>query len=211
MATALKAMEADLLGLQEVGRRFRDRSDQAAFLAEELGYTLRFAATVNRAPGRPEEGRFGLAVLSRWPIIGGRVFPLPSKKEPRAFLFCLVETPWWGPLYFFTTHLGLDQTERHAQVATIIRLTEGLPGPVVLTGDFNARPEAAELAPLFARWQEVQAACGRQEPTFPTMEAGIDLIFCPWSWRVLRTVVFHLPCSDHYPLLADLAPDGGCA
>ena len=204
IAATIKAAEADLIGLQEVERRFRGRTDQAALLAAAVGRELRFAPALDRTPGEPG-GAFGLAVLSRWPILRGSSHPLPSAGEPRILLSTLIAAPC-GSLHFFTCHLGLSRDERRDQVEAIVRLVEGFPGPAVLAGDFNAPPEAAELAPLFTRWQEVQTACGLNEATFPAAAARIDFIFCPRSWRVLRAAVLPSPASDHRPVAADLVP-----
>ncbi|MCL6613218.1 MAG: endonuclease/exonuclease/phosphatase family protein [Firmicutes bacterium] len=204
IAATITAAEADLIGLQEVERRFRDRTDGAALLAAAVGRELRFAPALDRMPGEPG-GEFGLAVLSRWPILRSSFILLPSRGEPRILLSALVEGPW-GPLRFLTCHLGLDAEERRGQVEAIVRFVEGFRGPAVLAGDFNAPAEAAELGPLFTRWQEVQTACGLNEATFPAAAARIDFIFCPRSWRVLCAAVLPSPASDHRPVVADLVP-----
>ncbi len=196
----------DLAGLQEVERGFRPRAgfaDQPALLGRQLGLDFRFAAAINLSPDAAW-GKFGNAVLSGWPIAATWAERLPWRREPRALLGTVVETPW-GRVDFLVCHLGLQQAERARQIEAILAKARRLPGPVILAGDLNAGPGAPELAPLFAGWQEVQTACGMDQPTFPPAQARIDYIFCPRSWRILRARVVASPASDHWPLVADLS------
>ena len=195
-----------LAGLQEVERGFRARSgfaDQPLQLSRQLGMDMRFAAAINLFPVATR-GKFGNAVLSGWPITSAWAERLPWRREPRVLLGTAVQGPW-GRLDFLVCHLGLHQGERARQVEAILAKARSLPGPVILTGDLNAGPDAPELAPLFAEWQEAQTAVGSDRPTFPPSGARIDFIFCPIGWRVLRTWVIPSPASDHWPLVADLS------
>ncbi len=96
MAEALRQRErlvsADILLLQEMDRGLprSDYTDAAAGIAKVLGMNHAYAlqqvevdpATLGMEPGstppdpRRYRGEFGLAVLSRWPIIGAEAFPL---------------------------------------------------------------------------------------------------------------------------------------
>ena len=196
-----------LAGLQEVERGFRARAgfaDQPVHLGRQLGMDMRFAAAINLFPGAAR-GKFGNAVLSGWPIASAWAERLPWRREPRVLLGTTVQGTW-GHLDFLVCHLGLHQGERARQVEAILAKARSLPGPVILTGDLNAGPDAPELAPLFAEWQEAQAVFGLDQPTFPPSGARIDYLFFPRSWRIIRTQVIPSPASDHWALVGDAAP-----
>lgn len=202
----ISSIRPGIAGLQEVEQVFRAAAgfaDQPRLLAEHLGWDCRFAAAIDRDPGG-ETGKFGNAVLSVWPIMGAWSLPLPSLAEPRILLGASVQTPC-GRCTFLVCHLGLGREERQRQVRAILDKAASLRGPFILAGDFNAPPDAPELAPLFAAWQEAQTACGSDQATFPPTKARIDFIFFSPEWRVLRTQVVPSPASDHWPLVTDLA------
>lgn len=95
-----------------------------------------------------QEGLFGLAVLSRWPIGKVRVLDLPS---PEAIQFDLermfgrhialiaeIERPG-APFVAVSAHLEVHRTRAHraVEMKTIVDALEGEQRPVVLAGDFN--------------------------------------------------------------------------
>ncbi len=65
IAAELQAMQADVVALQEVdaGTRRGGFVDQPAELARAIGFHAVFAASIEW-----DEGHYGLAVLSRWPL-----------------------------------------------------------------------------------------------------------------------------------------------
>jgi endonuclease/exonuclease/phosphatase family metal-dependent hydrolase len=145
----IAALAPDVIGFQEV------MSDGARSLADEilegLGYEVRFGEA------RALEGgiSFGNAVASRWPIRTADVFPLPSvdTDERRSLLLTSTDTPR-GRLPFGVTHLAWKLHHgyvREQQTLALARLVkEQAPIrddllPLVLVGDFNARPEASEI------------------------------------------------------------------
>ena len=145
----LAALDADLIGLQEVVRLDKgqgDGLDQAALLAASLGYHWAYA----RAPDEPWLGN---ALLSRWPIARTEGFALPGQgTDERRVLLCAEVTSPWGPIPFFVTHLNWKFDDGHvraAQVKDIVTRMASLERagdfPAILVGDFNAEPEADEI------------------------------------------------------------------
>lgn len=141
---------ADLVGLQEVDVRFGARSrfeDQAAALGKRLGMESAFGGNLKAG-----EGWYGVALLSRYPIVSQRNHPLPfskgrEKAEPRGLLEAVVEVDGLR-LRVFVTHLAHDSTaDRRLQVEAIRARVAGGEGPAIVMGDFNFRPED----PLYAR------------------------------------------------------------
>lgn len=154
---------ADLLMFNEIdfGMARAANRDVTADLAAALGLhgvwaPLFLETTVGRdddprmAAGREnEEGLFGLAILSRWPLGAVRVLDLPS---PEALQFDLermygrhialiaeVLRPG-APFVAVSAHLEVHRTRAHraAQVRALLEALAGERRPVILAGDFNS-------------------------------------------------------------------------
>ena len=85
IAAELRAMQADVIALQEVDVRMRRTGfvDEPVALASALGFHHVFAASI-----KWDEGDYGLAVLSRWPLAEVRRHRLDATAaaEPRIVL-----------------------------------------------------------------------------------------------------------------------------
>ena len=226
---AIRVLDADLLGLQEVDR-FQPRSQHAdltALAAEAMGASHHLfvaalsgtpgaawsAATGAEAPGSPA---YGIALLSRYDVLGWRVVRLPGapgrvphrfdgrrlptwvRDEPRVALSARVDGPD-GRLDVVTTHLSFLRPWNSRQLR---RLMAALPPagshPTVLLGDLNMGPRSAHrltgMRPL---------ASG---PTFPASKPRlqIDHILASGTVGPARGHVVALPVSDHHALVAEL-------
>jgi endonuclease/exonuclease/phosphatase family metal-dependent hydrolase len=154
IAAVLAALDADVVCLQEVWED-GEGVNQAADLASRLGgwhhaYASRLVW---------DDGKFGNAVLSRWPIAGHEFRPLPAPAdadELRTVLRADVDGPR-GPLQVFSTHLNwrFDQSDiRQDQVATIAAFVKESPTrtfPPIVCGDFNAAPDSDEVRMMTGR------------------------------------------------------------
>ncbi|MET9493888.1 endonuclease/exonuclease/phosphatase family protein, partial [Streptomyces sp. NPDC006552] len=164
---ALRALDADVIGLQEVDVHWSARSrnlDVARELADRLGMRVSFAPIYSLDPQTAGEPRreFGVAVLSRYPIrsaVNHEITRL-STQDPDPVP---APAPGFGevtlkvrgvPVQVFVTHLDYrpDPAVRVAQVADTRRIMaserRAAPGArQVLLGDFNAPRSAAELDP----------------------------------------------------------------
>jgi len=212
IADVFRGIDPDLVALQEVDRGVpRSGSvDQPAWLGDRLGLHHAFATAVPW-----EGGEYGLAILSRFPILGTRAVHLPSRAilaladgaEPRVLLSATVDAPG-GPLTFGSTHLGLHPTERILQAEAIAaQLTRRQ--RTLLCGDLNeGHTEPAYLRLTGAGLVDCLGECGalplRTYPSHaPTI--GID--------HVLRSADLPVPsraravetnASDHLPVVVDL-------
>lgn len=146
----LRRVDADVLALQEVWTS--DGRSSAVAIAEALGFERVQAARLEMSPGV----LFGNAVVSRWPIIGHEMRPLPpvdAPDEERLVLRADVQGPR-GPFQVYSTHLNwrFDQSHvRQAQVETIAAFVqESRPRsyPPIVCGDFNAEPGSDEIRTL---------------------------------------------------------------
>jgi endonuclease/exonuclease/phosphatase family metal-dependent hydrolase len=155
IAAVLAETRPDICGLQEVWATSTE--NLAAGLADELDMYWIWAASP--APERWQRRiddptiQIGNAILSRWPISDEASQPLPAgsgKDECRTVLFGRVQSPA-GAVPFFTTQLcsAIGQSAvRCRQVAAVSRFVAAHASsafPPVVTGDFNAEPDADEM------------------------------------------------------------------
>jgi endonuclease/exonuclease/phosphatase family metal-dependent hydrolase len=155
IAATLARLDADVVCLQEVW----DDGEVgfAAELADGLGVHHAYGSRLDL-----DGVRFGNAVLSRWPITGHEVLPLPAPADADELRTCVRadnDGPR-GPLQVFSTHLNwrFDQSHvRQEQVRAIAafvarsRADGNHPMPPILCGDFNAAPDSDEVRLLTGR------------------------------------------------------------
>ena len=136
-ATVLAALKADIIALQEVDETVRrsGRVDQAAWLAERLEMHASFGAFMDY-----QGGRYGLAILSRFPIEHAETWRLTDGNEPRVAQAIQVALPSGDVITGVCVHFDWvdDDGFRFAQASeTMARLRE-LDTPWIVLGDFNA-------------------------------------------------------------------------
>lgn len=216
IARVIRASGAGIAGLQEVDRHFAQRSnraDQAAELAELLGWHVAYGANIDldpSAPGRPRS-QYGNAVLSRYPIARGQnthLFRSPGQ-EQRGLLHTEVDLPGVR-LHVYVTHLDpFSETDRVQQAQQVVELV-GDKCPAVLLGDFNAHPQTPEMGRLRTALTDTWtvATGGRPPGTHPAdaPAARIDYIFTSQqltaAWTSLRSD--DPAASDHLPVVSQL-------
>jgi endonuclease/exonuclease/phosphatase family metal-dependent hydrolase len=215
LARVIESAKPDLVALQEVdrGTQRTGEVDQATVLGE----LTRLHAVFGKAMDY-QGGGYGLAVLSRWPLSVSRTHPLPSAAgiEPRAVLEVRLQ-PGEGAaeIALLVTHLDAksDPAARTMQVA---RIRELFPlardnVPMLLAGDFNAKPGSAILDTLLTDWSDSAAGASFLTGPAGTPRSRIDYgLFRPATrWRVLETCALEeAVASDHRAVLAvlELAP-----
>lgn len=142
--------KADVICLQEVERHWRDMadSDQVARLMALLpDHHAIFSPTVDLHDHRntAAKGRrqYGLLLLSRWPILSTRTFPLPKypvhgSLNDTSGLQEAVIAPGGQGLRIYNTHLNyLSQRQRRLQIEEILKIIADAPhqgGPIVGPG-----------------------------------------------------------------------------
>jgi endonuclease/exonuclease/phosphatase family metal-dependent hydrolase len=147
----IAALDPDVVGLQEVLRLEGTPPDQAEAIAAGLGYQVAYGPAWAIWGGSLYLGN---AVLSRWPIVEIRNWPLPTlhEDETRALLLALVDAPV-GRIPVLCTHLSWRfhaAEERALQVRAVderareVAATRG-GFPPILMGDFNAEPDSDEI------------------------------------------------------------------
>jgi endonuclease/exonuclease/phosphatase family metal-dependent hydrolase len=215
VADVIRAQNADLVALQEVGRHWSADSafrDQAADLGGLLSMEFVFAANLDRDPPEPGAPRrqYGTATLSSWPIRESHNILLPRaspENEQRGLLVLDVELAG-ARFRLHDAHLGVSAQDRKLQVAAILAEVDKATVPYALLGDFNAPPTAPELAPLFERLRDAWTLAGDGDGfTFPATDptARIDDVLVPAQVGVSAARVPAELASDHRPLVAALA------
>ncbi|GAA0517866.1 metal-dependent hydrolase [Saccharopolyspora subtropica] len=217
-AAAITASGADVVGLQEVDVHWSARSryaDQVAELARRTGMHTFFAPIydLDPEPGRIERRRYGVAVLSRFPMIRTenhlltRLSTVEENPVPRpmpGFAEAVVAVPG-GPVHVYVTHLDYrpDPAVRRIQVAeTIDVLDQDRAGArQLLLGDFNAEPDAPELARVRDGWSAANGPQGGHTYPAPEPVKRIDYVTCSDALRPTRAAVLDSPASDHLPVL----------
>lgn len=213
--------EADVALLQEVDEGVpRSRElDLARELGREAGYP-HVAAGYNVSLAK---GRYGNAILSRWPLEIHRNIDLTvGERKRRGCLHARisVEKPHRTPriLEVFNLHLGLSPSERQQQVELLRRSKEfalGVDGsPCLVAGDFN--DWLAQLHPVFLDELGFRSATRDRFgypasiPTYPAFSptGSLDRIYFRGPLKLVgarscRLAVSRV-ASDHLPVVAEL-------
>ncbi len=214
VAAVLREIDADIACLQEVdSRRGTGRhEDQWAYLGEATGCRVVLGAGV-----RDQGGRFGNAILTRFPVLTARSIDLTvGGWEPRGAIDADL---LFGDrvLRVIATHFGLRAAERRLQANRLVSALGGSLPPhrreaeaVLLMGDLNEWRGRSGAIRAFDRQLGPSAA----ERTFPSWMPvlALDRIYVDGP-AVLRGVqVYRSPlarlASDHLPLVGNLHWDG---
>lgn len=232
LRSAGAGLGADILALQEVDldQPRSGGTDQAELVGEGAGLAHRvFRATVDGTPGErwtpaardtdpaPGTPRYGIALLSRWPMAdvrhldlgwarAGIPMILPNGRptlvgdEPRAAIAARVDTPL-GPLTVACAHLSFVPGWNVVQLLRLVRWLDDLPGPRVLLGDLNM---PALLARTARGWRPLASAATYPSPR-PRLQFDHVLASGDLPGSVTGTRVHRMPVSDHCALTVTLA------
>ena len=218
VADVIRHSGAHVVALQEVDVRWSARSgfaDQAESLARATGMYVRFAPIYDIADSTRGARRFGVALLSRYPITAftnhaiTRLSTQDSARAPQPMPGLLDATidVHGTPVRVLNTHLDYraDPSVRAAQVADMLRILGVGAGPLIVFGDLNAPPDAPELQPLFARLRDA-AAGGAPRFTFPATAPArrIDYVLVSDDIHVAGARVLDATASDHRPIVVDV-------
>ncbi len=206
-ASTLRALEADVIALQEVDVDTRRCGgvNQAEELGRALGMHASFGAFMDY-----DGGRYGMALLSRFPLRSAQSVRLPDGNEPRVALAVALALDSGETLHAVNVHFDWveDDAFRYAQAQRVAEFLRGLDAPYVLLGDFNDAPSSRTLELFRAAAHEVDKP-EQASLTFPADEPAkeIDFLFCAprerWSVRSCAAIAERV-ASDHRPVLGEL-------
>ncbi len=156
--TVIENLNPDIIGLVEsdTARISNGNNDIVRYISETLGYYSYFGP-------KTVTGTFGLALLSKYPILNPRTFYMESVGEQTATIWAQIIVG--GETFnIFVTHLGnyenttLGDRTQIVQQENILTVTAGKEN-VILMGDFNFEPNTEQynitVAQLYDSWELV--------------------------------------------------------
>ncbi len=214
-ADVIAQANPDIVALQEldVGMPRTGSTDQARFIAERLKIDFHFHPSMQL-----ETGRYGNAILSRYPmqliLAGGLpIYPHHRRFEKRAALWVEIRVNG-HPIQVINTHLALHRIERLLQADFLLgsgwlKHPDCRP-PVLLCGDFNALPWSRVVRRLGENLTDIRSKVPdkRLQGTWPSFfpVLRLDYIFGSPDLKVRDIQVLNIPlarmASDHLPLTA---------
>lgn len=207
---AIKSTNADVVALQEV---IGDAQ------AREIGSALGMAHVYARH-GAVHGKWWGLATLSRFPIIRHQSIAISSGRgNTRSDLVAVIRIAG-SDVTFVNVHVDKDLKDGAPIKGTLKHIAK-VSGPLIVLGDFNARPQTRRLAPIRARLVDVAdiatargADTVREHATWTrdgriVDGARLDYIFIDQRFLEAQAVSVlkrdHWRASDHIGVTAVLA------
>jgi endonuclease/exonuclease/phosphatase family metal-dependent hydrolase len=211
LAAEIAAARPDLVSLNEVddGTRRSDGIDEASYLSRATGLQAVFGPTLLGYDG----GRFGNAILSRYPILESHDTPLPqvTNFEARALLTATVRVGR-QVVSFSSLHLSAGSggtTDRVLEASAVAQVVRAAHHPTIVAGDLNSTPGTLPELLLRHRLLDAQEQSGtgagftvpEQDPQTRIDYVLYDTHFSavPGSTQVLPSAV-----SDHRSVLTEL-------
>lgn len=230
---AVAELDADVLALQEVDRA-QPRSHEAdltVLAAEAMGAPHhRFMATLAGTPDvwtavdgdlQPGAASYGIALLSRHPVLSWRTITLPRQDrpvemthhgadtpssvldEPRTAIAAVVRAPECV-VTVVATHLTFVPGWNTRQLETLVEEVADLPRPAVLMGDLNIEDDQPAH---ITGWRPLARA-----PTFPVARPlrQLDHILADGDLHAVRPgEAVDTGMSDHRALVVEAGPRRG--
>jgi len=214
IARVIAQADADIVCLQELDvRRARSgNTDQGLEIAKHLEMEHQF-----HPAWQIQEERFGNAVFSRLPMRVVQAQGLHHHKADRSrrsALWVEVDIADGVSLQVINTHLSIYPREQITQANQLLEQwvhPASLIGPVVLCGDFNARPASATCRLIRTAMHDVESFdSSRTRSTLfsPFPISRVDHMFVTQDLKAMGTRVIGSrlarEASDHLPVLSDL-------
>lgn len=192
------------------------RTDQLAELRRRTGFKGAFGRTLDY-----QGGGYGIAVLSRFPIVSDSLMRLPvtprqeragGSYEPRGVLHAAIVIER-DTVHILNTHLDASGSDsyRRQEAAALVDITRRLTARgalVLLGGDLNSTPESAvheivETGGVRDVWNACGSGNGFSYPdTLPVKR--IDYLLVSAQIRCVAARVLESAISDHRPVLFNI-------
>ena len=209
-AAFINAKNADLVALQEVDiKTFRKRAphqnskDFMGELAYMTGMFAAFGKTIDYAGGY-----YGIGILSKYPMSKTESILLPftkNGKEQRALLVAHIELSSDKIIVFASTHLDYTNTEeRQLQVQKINDTLLSKSIPVLVCGDFNARPASTEIQSGMGQWTSLDIGAPTASSDQPKFKIDYIFGYPQMNLKLLHSETPKILLSDHLPIVSTI-------
>ncbi|RPD40672.1 endonuclease [Chitinophaga barathri] len=209
IAKVISDTKPDIVALQEVDVH-TDRSGKSLHQSEELarlsGMKSFFAKGIDYGGGE-----YGVAILSRYPILETNRYPLTTvagtNGEPRVLATALLQLPGNRKVLMACTHLDAQRgdTNRTVQIREIMEILKKQQYPVIIAGDLNAPENSSVINTLDQHFTRSCTNCGF---TIPVENPRRCIDFIAFSQGKFETVSHNVIqekyASDHLPMTAVL-------
>jgi endonuclease/exonuclease/phosphatase family metal-dependent hydrolase len=209
IADVINSQHPDLVGLQEVDRGVKrtEGRDEIAELAKLTAMNFAFAHNLDY-----QDGQYGVAILSRFPIgvIDHRKYENKREAERRGMV--RVEVDISGKtINFVTTHLDYQYEDgRVFETEQLLEFLAPQKAPLIVVGDFNDEPTGNAYKLMLKRFDDAWLGSrakgeGWSYPADKPVKR-IDYIFTRSSDRIRtkQAWIVSTLASDHLPVVADL-------
>ena len=202
VAKIITEADADAVAIQELDSmtaRYPGK-DVLSELATLTGMYPTFAPSIDY-----KGGKYGIGMLTKEKPISHRRVPLPCRSEPRSLLIVEMQD-----YYYCCTHLSLHEEDRVTSIGIINEELSKLDKPVLIAGDFNARPNSEPMRLMGENFHVFKKTEGEGYTIRADKpHAEIDYI-CLYTGKgakaeVTSHTVINAPVeSDHRPIVADI-------
>jgi len=209
IADVINHERPDLVGLQEVDRNVKrtEGKDEIVELAAMTQMEFAFAPNLDY-----QGGKYGVAILSRFPIKGivHRMFENKRETERRGMLKTEMQIDD-KTVTFVTTHLDYQYEDgRLFETEQLMTFLEQVKGPLIVVADLNAVPEGSSYKLMRTKFEDAWIT-GRAKGdgfSYPADKPlkRIDHIFYRTGERVRakKAWVVATLASDHVPVVAEI-------
>ena len=206
IARVILSVKPDLVALQEVDQKTKrtQKVDQVAELARLTKMKSVFGANIDF-----QGGRYGNAILSRFPIARHKNHHLPNidSGEQRGVLESEIKVSKEGSILFMATHFDHRRPaqERRASAKFINQMMgKHESTPAILAGDFNNVPNSATLKEIGKLWVRTNPEIAPTIPVAkPLRQIDYILVRPKERWKVVETQVLgEAVASDHLAIFA---------
>lgn len=209
LASHIKSFNPDIVALQEVDvKTFRERAPKqnGRSFINELAYRTGLFGVYGKTI-EYKKGFYGIGILSKFPYVETKkmMLPRPNGKEQRTVLMCTLELNAKDTIVFASTHLDYFSSEtRQLQVKILNSVLLKQDFPVLLGGDFNAKPDSPEIETMFLNWVLLTDLDFSIPSWAPRMKIDYIWGYPKSKWKLKRTQTVQSVLSDHLPIVSEV-------
>lgn len=199
----IREAQPEIVCLQEVD--YRTHRSQVKDVTLELANITDFHSFFGKAISF-DGGEYGLAILSKYPILEVRVHSLPNDgvAEPRIALETIVEINGMGNIRIVNVHLDYSNKELNLSQIRYVnkKFTDGK--PTIMAGDFNQIMESKGMQQLVRDWNlSMDARAFTYPANKPNTKIDYLMAYPRNEWEIKSArLLKDERASDHLPILA---------